>query len=69
LATPSSYVLDPSRLISPVNTNDYYLQDFVAGLALAPPEVTVDEAQLAEYRREMEEAQNQPLPDEDDADL
>ncbi|CAG8341948.1 unnamed protein product, partial [Penicillium nalgiovense] len=43
--------------------------DFVAGIALAPPEVTVDEKQLEAYRKEMEEAANQPLPDEDDADL
>ncbi|KAJ6189828.1 hypothetical protein N7519_004736 [Penicillium mononematosum] len=33
------------------------------------PEVTVDEKQLEAYRKEMEEAANQPLPDEDDADL
>ncbi|KAJ5321726.1 uncharacterized protein N7506_010856 [Penicillium brevicompactum] len=33
------------------------------------PEVTVDEAQLEAYRKEMEEAAQQPLPDEDDADL
>lgn len=44
-------------------------QEFVAGIALAPPEVKVDEALLQEYNKEMEDAANQPLPDEDDPDL
>ena len=44
-------------------------QEFVAGLALAPPEVKVDEALLKQYKDEMEDAANQPLPDEDDPDL
>jgi GTP-binding nuclear protein Ran len=45
------------------------LQEFTAGLALAPPEVQVDHDQLEAYRKEMEAAAQQPLPDEDDADL
>ncbi|KAJ5220451.1 GTP-binding nuclear protein GSP1/Ran [Penicillium chermesinum] len=36
---------------------------------LLPPEVTVDHEQIEKYRQEMEAAANQPLPDEDDADL
>ncbi|KAJ6157888.1 GTP-binding nuclear protein GSP1/Ran [Penicillium chermesinum] len=43
--------------------------EFVAAPALAPPEVTVDHEQIEKYRQEMEAAANQPLPDEDDADL
>ncbi|KAJ5871259.1 uncharacterized protein N7529_003612 [Penicillium soppii] len=43
--------------------------EFTAGLALAPPEVAFDESQLASWKKEMEEAANAPLPDEDDADL
>lgn len=43
--------------------------EFVAAPALAPPEVQVDQAVLAEYQKEMDAAANMPLPDEDDADL
>ncbi|KAL1859930.1 GTP-binding nuclear protein gsp1/Ran [Paecilomyces lecythidis] len=43
--------------------------EFVAAPALAPPEVQVNPELLAQYQKEMEEAQNQPLPDEEDADL
>ncbi len=45
------------------------LQEFVAGIALEPPTVQVDEALLAQYNKEMEDAANAPLPDEDDPDL
>jgi len=44
-------------------------QEFVAGVALAPPTASVDPALLAEYQREMDEAAQMPLPDEDDNDL
>ena len=44
-------------------------QDFVAGIALAPPEVQVDQAAMAEYQKEMQDAAAMPLPDEDDPDL
>ena len=40
--------------------------EFVAAPALAPPEVTVDQAVLDQYAKEMEEAKNFPLPEEDD---
>ncbi|KAJ8607438.1 hypothetical protein MRB53_040288 [Persea americana] len=43
--------------------------EFVAAPALAPPEVQVDQAALAQHQQEMEDAANQPLPDEDDADF
>ncbi|MCJ1469569.1 GTP-binding nuclear protein gsp1/Ran [Pseudocyphellaria aurata] len=43
--------------------------EFVAGYALAPPEVHIDEATLKEYNDEMVAAANHPLPDEDDPDL
>jgi GTP-binding nuclear protein Ran len=43
--------------------------EFVAAPALAPPEVQVDQAVLDQYRQEMENAAQMPLPDEDDADL
>ncbi|KAL8628287.1 hypothetical protein Q9189_006014 [Teloschistes chrysophthalmus] len=43
--------------------------EFVAGIALAPPTEQVDEALLKQYNKEMEDAANQPLPDEDDPDL
>lgn len=41
--------------------------EFVASPALAPPEVTVDTVLLAAYHKEMEDAAQHPLPDEDDA--
>jgi GTP-binding nuclear protein Ran len=40
--------------------------EFVAAPALAPPEVTVDHAVLEAYQKEMDEAKNFPLPEEDD---
>jgi len=43
--------------------------EFVASPALAPPEVQVDASLMAAYTQELEQAQNMPLPDEDDADL
>jgi hypothetical protein len=57
--------------------------EFVASPALAPPEVQVDTKLMDAYNRELEQAQNMPLPgrlpweiaitnvilDEDDADL
>jgi GTP-binding nuclear protein Ran len=45
------------------------LQEFVAAPALAPPEVQVDQAAMESYQKEMEQAAQMPLPDEDDADL
>jgi GTP-binding nuclear protein Ran len=44
-------------------------QEFVAAPALAPPTATVDHALLAQYNKEMEDAAQMPLPDEDDTDL
>lgn len=44
-------------------------QEFVAAPALAPPTVQVDEALLAQYQREMHDAAQMPLPDEEDPDL
>jgi hypothetical protein len=41
--------------------------EFVASPALAPPEVSVDEALIAQYEREFSAAAAAPLPDEDDA--
>lgn len=52
-----------------VKVGAYHRQEFVAGYALAPPEVTVDEATMQQYNKEMEDAANHPLPDEDDPDL
>lgn len=43
--------------------------EFVASPALAPPEMKVDHALLEQYNKEMEDAAQQPLPDEDDPDL
>jgi GTP-binding nuclear protein Ran len=43
--------------------------DFVAAPALAPPEVQVDQAVLEQYQKEMADAAQMPLPDEDDPDL
>jgi GTP-binding nuclear protein Ran len=43
--------------------------DFVAAPALAPPEVQVDQAVLEQYQKEMQDAAEMPLPDEDDGDL
>lgn len=40
------------------------MQEFVAAPALAPPTTQVDETLLEVYRKEMEDAANQPLPDE-----
>ncbi|KAF3490606.1 RAN small monomeric GTPase (Ran) [Arthroderma uncinatum] len=43
--------------------------DFAASIALAPPEVTVDHAELKRQEQEMQVAASMPLPDEEDADL
>ncbi|KAF4627154.1 hypothetical protein G7Y89_g11001 [Cudoniella acicularis] len=43
--------------------------EFVAAPALAPPTATVDQALLEQYQKEMHDAAQMPLPDEDDADL
>ncbi|KAI6711788.1 GTP-binding nuclear protein GSP1/Ran [Diplocarpon mali] len=43
--------------------------EFVAAPALAPPEAQVDATLLAQYAKEMQDAAQMPLPDEDDADL
>ncbi|KAK0554711.1 GTP-binding nuclear protein gsp1/Ran [Tilletia horrida] len=43
--------------------------EFVAAPALLPPEATVDQAQMAEYEKEIANAAAMPLPDEDDGDL
>lgn len=43
--------------------------EFVAAPALAPPEVQVDQAVLEQYQKEMQDAANMPLPDEEDPDL
>ena len=40
--------------------------EFVAAPALAPPEVQVDTNLMQQYNNEMEEAAQQPLPEEDD---
>lgn len=40
------------------------MKEFVAAPALAPPTAQVDEALLAEYRKEMDEAAMMPLPGE-----
>lgn len=39
---------------------------FRDSLALAPPEVKIDEEQMRQMEKELNEAQNVPLPDEDD---
>nr|KAJ3413311.1 GTP-binding nuclear protein gsp1/Ran [Polyrhizophydium stewartii] len=43
--------------------------DFVAAPALAPAEVTIDAATIAQMENEMQEASAIPLPAEDDDDL
>lgn len=43
--------------------------EFASAPALAPPEASVDPALLAQYEAEMASAAQQPLPDDDDADL
>lgn len=40
--------------------------ELVASPALAPPEVVVDPALMEEYKRDMDMAMQQPLPEEDD---
>eukprot|EP00160_Parvularia_atlantis_P009642 Unigene1917_Nuclearia_a/m.5962 Unigene1917_Nuclearia_a/g.5962 ORF Unigene1917_Nuclearia_a/g.5962 Unigene1917_Nuclearia_a/m.5962 type:complete len:216 (-) Unigene1917_Nuclearia_a:34-681(-) len=40
--------------------------EFVASPALAPPEVEVDPSLMAQYKKDMEDAAQQPLPDDDD---
>lgn len=39
---------------------------FVESPALKPPEVPVDENQMREYEQALQQAQETPLPDEDD---
>jgi len=43
--------------------------DFVAGVALAPPEVSVDPVLMKQYEEDMKNAASVALPDEDDPDL
>lgn len=43
--------------------------DFVASVALAPPEVQIDQEMLNKIQQDAAEAASMPLPDEDDADL
>ncbi|KAI9806398.1 MAG: GTP-binding nuclear protein gsp1/Ran [Piccolia ochrophora] len=43
--------------------------EFVAEVALAPPTAEVDHNLLEQYHREMQDAANMPLPDEEDPDL
>ena len=43
--------------------------EFAAAPALAPPEVQVDQALMAQYDAELQRAAAAPLPDEDDGDL
>ncbi|KLJ09971.1 GTP-binding nuclear protein GSP1/Ran [Blastomyces silverae] len=43
--------------------------EFVADIALAPPEATVDPVAIAAAEEEMRQAAQMPLPDEDDADF
>jgi GTP-binding nuclear protein Ran len=40
--------------------------EFVAAPALAPPEVTIDPVLIAQHQKELEDAANQPLPEEDE---
>lgn len=40
--------------------------EFVASPALLPPEVSVDPALMDQYKRELEIAAQQPLPEEDE---
>lgn len=43
--------------------------EFVEAVALAPPEVAVDQAQMMAAEQELAMARNAPLPDDDDDDL
>jgi len=43
--------------------------EFVAALALAPPEVHIDPEMIKQYNDDMEAAAQMPLPDEEDPDL
>ena len=43
--------------------------EFVAAPALAPPEVSIDPALIAQYNQELDDATKHPLPAEDDDDL
>jgi hypothetical protein len=40
--------------------------EFVASPALAPPEVQVDAALMQQYQKELDDAANTQLPDDDD---
>lgn len=44
-------------------------KEFVAAPALAPPEVQVNPELLEQYQKEMADAAQMPLPDEEDNDL
>lgn len=43
--------------------------EFVAAPALAPPEVQVDAALMADYQAQLDAAAAAPLPDEEDTDI
>jgi len=43
--------------------------EFVAEVALAPPEVQVNQQLMDQYHKELTEASTMPLPDEEDPDL
>lgn len=42
---------------------------FVEQVALAPPEVQIDQQQQAEYEKQLHDAAAMPLPDADDDDI
>ena len=50
-------------------TNAIDFKEFVAGIALAPPTASVDPALMEQYQKDMEDAAQMPLPDEEDPDL
>lgn len=64
VSTAQTKVLSKIRSANPL-----FSQEFVAAPALAPPTVQVDEALLAQYQKEMHDAAQMPLPDEEDPDL
>jgi len=43
--------------------------EFVAAVALAPPEIELDEYYMHQAQQELKEAENAPLPEEEDGDL
>lgn len=73
LACCQTAVLHMFALAIPSHNSTFFCSDpnlhFVEQVALAPPEVQIDQQQQAEYEKQLHDAAAMPLPDADDDDI